>query len=469
MRSALVLALLVGCGGSKVSELTIEHDPDFPGVAWVSWTSKKAGTSVVEYGEGDFTSTTPAGAEGTEHRIQVRGLKLDGDYQIRGVTTVEDKVFETDPIDFGVPPGRADVPYLERKLWEPDLACEDGGYIMGSVLNFQGGGNSWVVIWDREGTPVWAYPSDGEWLVRVRPSRDGNGLIWMHNDATRVDDFGKITKIGFDGVVESETRALWAHHDFVEHSDGTLAWLSYEFFEGFDVPGRGIEDMATDAIYEAQPGAGETDYTVAWSVMDDYGPGIYDPPDVTDFEAGFLPGYWEFSHANSLMMSEDHAQYAVMFRWLDTLAMIDRASKDTDYLFGGPDNDLAGNDADLYSHAHMSEIWDAGNGFTGVLMFDNADVTGGVSGVAEYMVSESSGTFERTFEYRDPEGKLEALLGDAIRVPVEGCNNIMVAWSTKFRIQEITRDGTPAMGLQAPDGWIISRLTYLPDLYNTGY
>lgn len=462
MRATLGLVLLVGCG-PMVSELELTHDPDHPGVVWASWTSRKAGVGVVEFGGSTFDQRSPAGPEGTEHRIQLRGLDFGQSYELRGVTTVGSKEHETDPVTHAVPPGRADVPLLERRVWEPDLACEGDGYILGSVLNFLAGGSAYVVIWDREGNPVWAHPSDGEWLPRVRPSRAGDGLLWLHNDATRMEDFGKITHMAYDGTVVSETRALWAHHDFVEHADGTLAWLGYEFSDGYPLPDPDADalGLVSDIIYEAAPGSAEGAETAVWSLVNDYPHELY-VPEATDLDLGFIEDYWEFSHGNSLMLSEDGTRYGGMFRWIDAFMMIDRATGGLEWQFGGLHNDLSGNPDDLFSHAHMSEMWDGG-----MLMFDNADNTGAHSGVAEYAIDEVAGTYEKTWDYRYPEAYREIIMGDAVRM--EGCDNRLVAWPQQSRIQEITPDGQVAMALYQPDGWLIARITYLPDLYDTGY
>ena len=447
-----LLAACVGVDAPEILDVEVTADPETPGVAMVRFrTAERAVASVSVDGR-----STPGDARDVDHAIEVRGLVIGGSVTL-DLLAVGEGGTATASVPFDVGRARADLPVLERTVWDPDRACGDG-YLLTSLLTF--GGQAWVVVVDREGRPVWARPGDAdEWLARVRPSLNGSGLVWLHNDPDRQLDLGRITRVAWSGEVLSETRALQAHHDFVERPDGGFAFLSYVFAPGTEVDGV-VRDVATDAILEVPEGGEEGEETTVFSMLDDYEGGLFDPG-VSPAESGFLPGYWEFSHGNSLMMDPDGATYHAMFRWLDALLEIDRASGTQTWQLGGERSDFTGPEGEAFSHAHMSEMWDGG-----LLMFDNADETGGVSGPAEYVIDEEARTFDRVWEYRDPAKRLEIVLGDAIRMP--GCDDRLVSWSTSLRVDEITPDGDVVWSLTSPPGWIISRVTWLPDLYATG-
>ncbi|MCB9688161.1 MAG: aryl-sulfate sulfotransferase [Alphaproteobacteria bacterium] len=448
----MLLLVLLACRAANppdILDVDVVTDAGTPGVATVSFTTSDDAVATVTV---DGRSTPPDDG-GTDHVVEVRGLVLGRSttLELSAVGEHGTGTFEQ-PLDVGS--ARADLPTIERTVWDQARSCGDG-YLLTSLLTL--GGSSFVVVLDREGRPVWARPGDqGEWLSRARPSADGSGLVWLHNDPGRSDDLGRITRVAWSGEVLSETRAWQAHHDFVERPEGGFAFLSYILAPGTDVDGV-TRDVATDAILEVDEGGAEGDERQVFSMLEDYTGGLFDPG-VTTAEAGFVPGYWEFSHGNSLMIDPDGGTYHVMFRWLDALIEVDRNSGSQVWQLGGERSDFTGPAGEDFSHAHMSEWWDGG-----FVVFDNADETGGISGAAEYAVDDEARTWDRIWDVRDPEGHLELLLGDVIRVP--GCENRMVAWSTSSRVEEVTPEGEVVWSLSAPPGWIVSRISWLPSLY----
>jgi hypothetical protein len=214
--------------------------------------------------------------------------------------------------------------------------------------------------------------------------------------------------------------------------------------------------VAADAIYEVAEGATETggEYIV-WSAFEDYPQGIYRLPE-EGFQCSFLPEAFEFGHANSLGYVESTTSYFMMWRWLDTLLQIERDGSLT-WQWGGPFSDLGGNEDDLFYHAHFSDVWDGG-----MLMFDNRTREEN-SRLVEYSFDSTS--FSQAWEL--PSDKFETILGDVQRIPLEGCDNLLVSYSGQGRIAEITRDGTTVWEVGASAiGAVIGRVYFLPDLYD---
>jgi hypothetical protein len=224
------------------------------------------------------------------------------------------------------------------------------------------------------------------------------------------------------------------------------------FTEAAQVFRRTVE-VAADAIYEVAEGTAETGSEhIVWSAFEDYPQGIYRLP-AAGFAGAFLPESFEFGHANSLAYVDSTGSYFMMWRWLDTLLQVSREGSLV-WQWGGPFGDLTGNEADLFYHGHFSDVWD-----TGILVFDNRTRDEN-SRLVEYAFDGSS--YELVWEL--PSDEFENVLGDVRRIPIEGCDNLLVSFSGQGRIAEITRDGTVVWEVGTAFGNITSRIYFLPSL-----
>ncbi len=451
-------------------------------------------------GAGNVTFTGAAGDAWVEHRLAdgpedswiagpvvdgssgtapVWGLRVGSEHVIRVMLEGGERAscaisVQTDPPPAGTP---AFTPNDEA-AWATDKACEgsESGYVL---LSYLGDGKSGVGIVDREGKYVWALANDPEqpWgaadtlIGRVRAGRDGASLVWNVAHEKREDDLAEIIRVSMDGSEVTRTRTLNGHHDFVELPDGTMAWLGYDFRD-LTVDGIGENvPVAADTIYEAPEGAtSDTTPTEVFNMFDDYPYGIYNSGREMAREGYFLPGYHEFSHGNSLAHLPGSDTYLASFRWLDTINKIDRASGML-WQFGGASatvvdlaSDFTGDESTLFNHPHFSDVWEDATG-THVVMMDNYDLDP-PSRLAEYALDESAMTYERTWFHQGD--KFETLLGDVTRMPIPGCDNVLVAYSSQGRIVEMTRDGEIVWDMGYGLGNVVARVTFLPTLVDFG-
>lgn len=591
-----VLLLATGCS-SKIEDATFVPGL-IPGTGTVTFSTKKDGEVFVRFGiEGEELSVESPRVAASSGVVPIYGLPSGKSVQMEVVLLDGDKE-RVESIDlFTVAQPDEQVPPIKTNVWNPDLACDPGGYVL---FSFIGASKSGVAIIDRESNYVWSYgsPDPLQQIARVRPSRDGQSLLWNYADISKVEDIAHIVRMSADGETTTETRTLSAHHDFVELPDGGFGFLAYEFRDlfapstdtgpvvtnpadlgaifgahpwqaaGADLsayasaegqqsvqvvldagsysmtvangdgstvessgtfeldtattpwgitmtqstpeaatlqgiievhttmlqleiaqvspdlgltpptpddgfgstagPGYNEGDnvltfrrqvsVAADAIYEVAEGASETGAeTVVWSAFEDYPQGVYRLP-AEGFAGAFLPDAFELGHGNSLAYVDSTNTYYMGWRWLDTLLAVERGGA-LQWQWGGPFNELTGDDSKLFYHSHFSDVWDGG-----LLMFDNRTRELN-SRLVEYSFDGSS--FEQTWEYMEPEPKFENLLGDVQRIPVEGCDNVLVSWSGQGRISEITRDGQVVWDTGATAiGNVISRVYFLPDLYD---
>jgi hypothetical protein len=452
------LVVLAACsGGSGTVEGVTFTAAAAPGVGTISFTTEASGEARVVFGvaEDALDQETPsvAASGGT---IEVRGLRLGTEHWAKVVVTDGDDETESDVISFTIDPPPAGVPSFNVNSWDPSLSCMDGGHVLFSYL---GQNKSGVAVVNRDARYVWAVASDAPDLQigRVRPGRDGQSLVWNVFDQEKEVDLGEIVRLSFDGATRTDTRTVVAHHDFVELPDGSFSWLSYDrrVATNPDDPKLGDEDMSAESVHTGPEGAtDETGATQLWNQWDDYPQGVYTIPEEAD---EFLnDGSLEIGHANSLAYVPEQDAYYVMWRWLDTMVKIG-GDGSYQWQWGGPFNDLAGDDATLFEHSHFSEVWDGG-----MLMFDNRNSADG-SRLVEYTFDDTS--FEEVWSYET--GDFENLLGDVRRMPVDGCDNVLVSYSNQGRLLEITRDGEIAWDIGTSGiGNITSRLFFVPDLYD---
>ncbi|MEQ1505239.1 MAG: hypothetical protein ABMB14_23615 [Myxococcota bacterium] len=464
----LLAAALGGC--SKIKDVAFVPG-QIPGSGSVTFEGGKDGDATVKFGlaDGELDQETPP-APAADGKVEVRGLKSGKSYQMVVVT---DKG-ESEPIDVTIDPPASGVPAFTLNAWQPEKSCMDGGYVLFSYI---GADKSGVAILDRDGNYVWSLGVDEPAQVgRVRPGRDGQSILYNTADAAKVDDIAQVIRVSYDGTVQSVTETLNGHHDFVERSDGRIAWLGYEFRDGIDPagddPDLGPVCVAADVIYESDEGLSDrAGATEIWNTWTDYPAGVYTiPPDsmviqrdndgnIIKIEPAFLKerGCYEFGHGNSLAYRDSDGGYLMNWRWLDVTMKIDGASGDLAWEWGGAFAELPGAADEAFEHGHFSDVWDGG-----MLMFDNRN-RAELSRLVEYAFDDAG--YQEVWSYESD--KFENLLGDVRRIPIEGCDNLLVSWSGQGRMSEITRDGELVWDVGATAvGNVTSRVFFVPDLYD---
>ena len=268
-------------------------------------------------------------------------------------------------------------------------------------------------------------------ITRTRMGRDGRSVIFSEYDRFRLADTGEIRRHDLKTGELTVTPAEEQHHDFVEMPDGQLAWLSWQYIANDWFPSLDT-DIATDAIRVADEGS-DGEHEILFSVPEDSGVEMFwacrhMAPDT------FVPGYAEWSHANSLMYDEDQDALFVLVRYWDALLRIERDGT-LGWILGGTNNEFTVADGtELPKHGHMSEFWPGG-----MLVFDNRSHSGGkASRVVEYAIDEEARTVEEVWSYEEPNGQFWSYLGDARRLPG---GNVVIAWSGSGQITEVNRAG----------------------------
>jgi hypothetical protein len=318
-------------------------------------------------------------------------------------------------------------------------------------VNIRKDGGTFAAVIDGAGRVLWwREAKDGYKPLRVRPTRDGTGIFYATEIVGTGLDDAYITRFDLRDQSEIRTRALQHHHDFVELPDGRLAWLSFAYQDGL-LPLYGVVPMASDAIRVAEVGADAGDEEILFSLFDDSGR----TPWLTCshmFPDHFVEDRWEWSHSNSLDWDDEAQAFRMLIRYWDAVAQVG-LDGDLDWIAGGEQSDFEA--YDWFDHAHGSEL-------SGEQMwvFNNRN-HGDAPRTSELMqvgIYPDDGTTEVLQTIPDPLERYTSYLGDVIVLPG---GNLLVAWSPKGHLTELTPDGEVVWELYSEG--LLGRISLMPD------
>lgn len=491
MRAPTLLLLLVACSGDDATDTptdtpsstptgdtgapvvdgvtaSITGSPLVPAVPIVTIDGPE-GVAFVEYGlDGAFDRRTPDQPAGAHHEVGLLGLKARRTYAWRAVVIDGDGVRHESPAgSWTVPSPPAGLPDLTVTHAE---AGASGGYYLVNALRPEQ--TTFLAIFDGDGDWVWWKKSDDDRLV-VTPEFgiDGVSVVYNESDFDKWEDYGKLVRIRLDGTSEVQTRLELGHHDYVQLPGGRVAFLSMSF-EDIVVPGLGTWPMASDRILEGPEGMVDGDPTDLIFDMFDAPSLTPEPicPHIVGVDDKFgQADVHEWTHSNSMMWVPSEDAYYVNAKFTDWLLKIDRTTGEVLWQLNGPGGDftLPGGapvwqDVDaaaLWSHAHMSDVWEGG-----ALLFDNGDHhRPPVSSIVEVAWDEAAGTAEVVWSFPHPDGEATAALGDARRLPN---GNVIATWAGLGEVTEITRDGRVVWEVSVPRELLLGRIKHTPDLYD---
>jgi hypothetical protein len=307
-----------------------------------------------------------------------------------------------------------------------------------------------VVILDEDGDyvwwgivavppPSWGKTSSRALLGRAALARDGSGLRYLMANV-EVSEDAAIHTLSPDGAELELIETPFAHHDFVELDDGTIAYLAFD--------PRVVDDIevAGDRLMERAPDGTLRELYNAW-----------DHYSFIPSGKGALAGDWP--HANAIdYVAEDDA-WLVGFLELGAIVEISRSTGQTLRTIGGIASDytLPDGGTALFDTEHQFE-W-LGDG---ILVFINGGMElGAVSGVQEYTLDDASGTAQVAWSY-EPDPPINCTnFGDVARLE---SGNTLVTFSLSGVVHEVDPDGALVWQLEGGVGGALGYLTRVGDL-----
>jgi hypothetical protein len=429
---------LVACGGPgpadepgqtdtssepPARELQVDWAPSalLDAVWTASWAPPAAGEAVVEVlldGVPERSATVSDG------RFALVGAKAGRTYSARVVHAAPDGTQWVSPwAQLAVP--TAPVPSLEVTVADEARMEPEQRWVLATVS----GDPAHVVIWDRDGDPVWWRAAARDVFIGVIEASAGlDGTSVVHSEYTGPLEVGGLVRTALDGSSETFSAVPLAHHHFAELPSGGFGALTLSLGSADDGAG-GTVPVQSSAIVEVAEGASADEAEhVVYDLLTDYVPPWPACSHVTDD----LPGVWRWDHANSLVYDAERDAYWMMARNLDAILVIDRATGALLHQLGGREATIPL--ADPFDHGHFT--WRAPGR---LLVFDNRLHTGDGSRVVEYAVDLGAGTAEAVWSWAEPEARTMPALSDADALPA---GNVLTTWTRLGTLREVAPDGT---------------------------
>lgn len=415
------------------------------GVVHVTWHTDAPGVGRVAYVDsyGDARETPPEAAPTTEHAVAVLGLLPGADAELTAFTEVDGVDGASGSVTITAPRPTANAPAA--------VTLGDGeGYVLTHLLSESFASDA-VVVYDRNGQPVWSYtPAEEGRILSAAVAADGT-LWFASNPSDYVHTLGYVYHLSLDGSVHEVLPLEAVHSGVVPLPEGGIGYISKHdepWADGhllWDTIDERAADGTTRTVYDPLATLTPVQLCEHWNVQ------VQADPDTA---------YFDWTHANSLLLSEDGTAWYVMMRFLDAVFKVDRASGQVLWVLGGLTSDFAfdGGPVNAFSHAHMS-VFDEHR----ALIFDNADhEVPAVSRAAEYDLDPEAGTATLVRQVPEPGGRFVASLGDVKDAPDGG---LLIAWTMLGRISEVDADNATRWQLDLPLGLATGRVTLLDALY----
>jgi hypothetical protein len=428
-----------------------------PTVATLTWSPEDASVTEarVVFGRGgDEEFSAPLDlSDGEPFAATLIGMKAATEYTAWVTAETGDGAVTTEPAVFTTGPVPSGLPELDLEVTDDGSDFASGGFLLTSMFT----GAPAPIILDGDGDLVWWYleEDDSFQVNRTRLSRDGQWILYWSPNIHGLGPSGsgpsgnsgggteqKLVRVSLDGTEVQTLDLTDGHHDFVELSDGTLAYLEY------DTRQVGVEEVHGDRIMEIDP-SGEV--VVVYTVWDDFEYEGEDPDD---------PGPPEgWTHANALRHRAEDDSYYVSLRAQDGILKIDRATGQLQWALGTPIGDFVDphGETDFFNAQHGFQVLDGT-----LLVFNNGDAEDTASQVVEIAVDENTFEAEVVWEYGPTPSVFCPTLGDVHRFE---SGNTLAVFSTAGQVEEVTPDGDVVWRVAADLGGALGYGVWTETLY----
>ncbi|NOY27964.1 MAG: hypothetical protein GXP62_19030 [Oligoflexia bacterium] len=426
-----------------MGDVSVTLSEQVPTVAIVSWPATDGATDAwVDFGPTQSLEwTSPATLSDGVWTAVLVGLKADSTGWLSPVEQVDggDSV-SASMQQVQVGPLPSDLPVLSVSTAKDDHW--DQGFLLTALVDNPAA----AIMVDPDGDIVWWSKQDGLGQIgRTRLSLDGKS-VWMMGVNAHNEGSNRLVRVGLDGSLQEEIDVGDGHHDFIEHDDGRLAWLTHDerAVDGGDALGDSLTIRQTD---------GSTD--TLWSIWDWRD---YDPNEGLGTSTG--PGGGDvnlWTHCNSLTYQD--GDYLIGSLGLSAIMDIDATTGQPQWTFGSSTSDFVDNSGstDLLSRQHQFQLLD-----NTLLVFENGTRERGASRAVEFSFDPTDPQVEEVWTY-NPNPDVYALsLGNPIRMDN---GHTLVNFALGGQMDEVDTDGQVLWRLSSPLGATFGYAELIASLY----
>ncbi len=452
--AAAVCTAILGCSPDEtVNALSVDFDVEvipsdrIASVVTVSWTIDKEDVedAWIQFGRDDVTRFRAPGQVAADGAFEATliGMKPSTEYGFQAVVVLRGVEFVSELYTVTTGGGRTDIPTasMDEDVYDPQRAS--GGFVYTTLIP----GPS--IILDADGDTVWWHSvsqGDGHVIARTHPGEGSRHVLYETlqgwTTAGEYSEVREVIRAGLDGEYAQRVPVPYAHHDFLELPDGTLALLEFDRREmyGVEVDGDRLVELDVDGAR-----------TEIWNIWDHT---EYDPDHDHD-------GGARWGHCNAIDYDPSDDAYLVGCLHFNCIFKVDRATGAVVWTMGGADSDfeIVGGEEEWFWGQHQFQFFDGG-----MVVFNNGPYGGFETCASEFAVDYDTFTVERIWDYYpDPRLGIYAY-GDASRLPN---GNTLITWSSAGQMDEVTPQGEVVWRLNLDLGAGFGYAVWRESLYET--
>lgn len=433
------LLLLAACTRT-LPEATLTVDPDMVTRVAVHLENTAAITAHAEYGDAGDPEADWA------HSPDQSGSSLDFTVYLHAGATSGIRIVGTDERDRGIsgPVQEIAIGNLPSGIPEftstIDVTLDGlGPFLLTSAMSADPTETA-VTIHTVDGRPVW-YWQPGDGVIPAVRYDAASGLLYGVVFDLPEAGYGYTFTVPIAGGDVVKHDLTWAHHDALLLDDGVTATLVSTFgeFEGEEIAGDAIVEIAADG----------TERTL-WDAFDHLAPAENHAWNLTQFPDGQA----DWTHANGLDYDPVEGAYYLSLWGPEQIIKVDRATGNTVWVMGGPENEFDFGDDAGFGPQHAPEYEDGH-----LRLFDNRGAGG--SRACDFVIDEPArtATLDWSFEPSDPSWAL--VLGDVTKRP-DGSH--LMSWGSAGNIFVTSADDALVGFLQMDKALAVGQVSELGSL-----
>ena len=260
-------------------------------------------------------------------------------------------------------------------------------------------------------------------------------------------DVGQVARYDMSGVEAEVTVTPEGHHVFVQHEDGTIAYIARDIREHDDFP----KPVCGDKVVEIAPDGTTTELFSAWDHFEVVANG--------GMQQDFYCDCLDWTHGNMLAWNATTSSYLLSFANTNTIIEFDRASGDALRQFGDEPGSYAFDPPiSAFARQHGGYYTDEGS-----LLLTQTNQTIKETTAVEYLVDDDTLTLTQDWTYGIGEGFYALALGEPHRLPNQ---NTLVNFGSDGLMQEVTPLGEVVWEAGTDVGTFLGRTTLIDDIYD---
>ncbi len=434
-------------GGSIVSEDTAAVAANVATVVEVTFTLDESADVAIAYtaGDGEQLSTPSRSLDAGTHMMRILGVPAATELSWAvSATDSTGELFNGEGGSLRTGGLPAAVPTFNVDGWQEQYTDEQ--WMVGAALATDSTDVQFII--DREGNVVWYHETEGDLVSPwAEPAWDGNGGVLSNSfQEDFCTDVGKVTRWDMSGNEVEATVTPEGHHVFVQHEDGTIAYIARDIREHDDFS----EPVCGDKVIEIAPDGTSTDLFSAWDHFEVVPNG--------GMQQDFYCDCLDWTHGNMLAWNADSQSYLLSFANTNTIIEFDRASGAALRQFGDEPGSYAF-DPPISAFARQH-----GGYYTkeGTLILTQTNQTIKETTAVEYAVDDDAQTLVQDWVYGVGEGFYALALGEPHRLENQ---NTLVNFGSDGVMQEVTTSGDVVWEASMDVGTFLGRTTLIDDIY----